>query len=68
MYYRNANAALVVYELTSTKSFEDMKSWVQGVYYIFPQLRFTEKWFVIYWLFYWFAKSLVSNSWYVVKN
>ena len=30
MYYRNANAALVVYDITSLSSFEDMKTWVQG--------------------------------------
>ncbi|XP_060525690.1 uncharacterized protein LOC132701615 isoform X1 [Cylas formicarius] len=29
MFYRNANAALLVFDLTSYKSFEDMKGWVQ---------------------------------------
>ncbi|CAH1788841.1 unnamed protein product [Owenia fusiformis] len=28
MYYRNANAALLVYDITSAASFEDVKSWV----------------------------------------
>ena len=30
MYYRKANAALLVYDITSKESFEDMKGWVTG--------------------------------------
>ena len=30
MYYRKANAAMLVFDITSEESFEDMKSWVLG--------------------------------------
>ena len=30
MYYRQANAALLVYDITSLKSFADVKHWVFG--------------------------------------
>lgn len=29
MFYRNANAALLVFDITSTETFENMKGWVQ---------------------------------------
>ncbi|ELT91271.1 hypothetical protein CAPTEDRAFT_125280 [Capitella teleta] len=29
MYYRKSNAAILVYDITSLESFDDMKSWVQ---------------------------------------
>eukprot|EP00918_Siedleckia_nematoides_P050105 GHVU01109660.1.p1 GENE.GHVU01109660.1~~GHVU01109660.1.p1 ORF type:complete len:214 (-),score=19.92 GHVU01109660.1:388-1029(-) len=32
MYYRRANAALLVYDITSPSSFESMKSWVQELF------------------------------------
>lgn len=31
MYYRNANAALLVYDITSRESFEEIQSWVVGM-------------------------------------
>ena len=30
MYYQKANAAVIVYDITSHKSFEQAKEWVQG--------------------------------------
>ena len=30
MYYRRANAAVIVYDITSNKSFEEARSWVKG--------------------------------------
>ncbi len=30
MYYRKANAAVLVYDITSQSSFLDMQSWVRG--------------------------------------
>ena len=30
MYYRRANAAVIVYDITSSKSFEGARSWVKG--------------------------------------
>lgn len=30
MYYRNANAALIVYDITSIESFEAVSGWVNG--------------------------------------
>ena len=30
MYYRKANAAVIVYDITSSKSFEQAKEWVDG--------------------------------------
>jgi len=30
MYYRKANAAIIVYDITSSKSFEQAKEWVDG--------------------------------------
>lgn len=32
MYYRKANAAFIVYDITSYASFESAKSWVEGKY------------------------------------
>ena len=32
MYYRRANAAVIVYDITSNKSFEEARSWVKGQY------------------------------------
>ncbi len=32
MYYRKANAAMLVYDITSEESFDDMKDWVMGMY------------------------------------
>lgn len=29
MFYRNANAALLIFDITSSSSFESMKGWVQ---------------------------------------
>jgi len=31
MYYRNANAALLVYDITSRESFEEIQLWVVGM-------------------------------------
>lgn len=31
MYYRGANAAIIVYDITSEKSFEGAKRWISGV-------------------------------------
>ena len=31
MYYRRANAAMIVYDITREKSFEDAQEWVKGV-------------------------------------
>jgi len=30
MYYRKATAAIIVYDITSSKSFEEAKEWVEG--------------------------------------
>ena len=30
MYYRRANAALIVYDITRGKSFDEAKEWVRG--------------------------------------
>lgn len=30
MYYRRANAAIIVYDITSNKSFEEAKQWIKG--------------------------------------
>ena len=32
MYYRRANAALVVFDITREKSFDEAKEWVRGRY------------------------------------
>lgn len=32
MYYRRANAALIVYDITREKSFEEAKDWIKGTY------------------------------------
>lgn len=32
MYYRGANAAIIVYDITSEKSFEEAKRWISGVW------------------------------------
>jgi GTPase SAR1 family protein len=31
MYYRGAQAALLVYDITSNESFEELNSWIQGI-------------------------------------
>ena len=31
MYYRNANAAVIVYDITSSESFDAVASWVSGM-------------------------------------
>ena len=31
MYYRRANAALIVYDITREKSFDEAKDWVKGM-------------------------------------
>lgn len=37
MYYRGAHAAILVYDITSEESFQDMNSWVEGneLHYIY---------------------------------
>lgn len=30
MYYRGANAALLLYDITSAVSFEDVRGWLEG--------------------------------------
>ena len=30
MYYRKANAAIIVYDITNSKSFDQAKEWVSG--------------------------------------
>ena len=30
MYYRKANAAIIVYDITNSKSFDQAKEWVEG--------------------------------------
>ncbi len=35
MYYRKANAAMLVFDITSEDSFDDMRSWVMGKTEIF---------------------------------
>lgn len=30
MYYRGAQAALLVYDITSQESFEELSSWIEG--------------------------------------
>lgn len=32
MYYRKANAAMLIYDITSSDSFYDIKDWVSGKY------------------------------------
>ena len=32
MYYRKANAAMLIYDMTSADSFYDIKDWVSGKY------------------------------------
>ena len=34
MYYRKANAAMLVFDITSEESFDDMKTWVNGEMYL----------------------------------
>lgn len=36
MYYRGAHAAILVYDITSEESFQDMSSWVEGS--VIPQM------------------------------
>jgi Ras-related protein Rab-21 len=31
MYYRGAQAALLVYDITSQESFEELSSWIEGI-------------------------------------
>lgn len=31
MYYRGANAAILVYDITSASSFDDVKVWIDGM-------------------------------------
>ena len=31
MYYRRANAAIIVYDITNEKSFEEAKLWLNGM-------------------------------------
>lgn len=31
MYYRGAHAALLVYDITSQESFEELSSWIEGI-------------------------------------
>ena len=43
MYYRKTNAAIIVYDITSSKSFEQAKEWVDGkrrhiVYHLYDSL------------------------------
>ena len=33
MYYRGANAALLLYDITSLVSFEDVKGWLEGTFF-----------------------------------
>lgn len=33
MYYRGAHAALLVYDITSQESFEELSSWIEGNIY-----------------------------------
>ncbi len=30
MYYRGANAALLLYDITSAESFDDVRGWLEG--------------------------------------
>ena len=48
MYYRKANAAMLVFDITSVDSFGDMKTWVNGkssnsnflkYFYLYPSLQ-----------------------------
>ena len=32
MYYRGANAALLLYDITNAATFEDVRGWLEGVY------------------------------------
>jgi Ras-related protein Rab-21 len=34
MYYRNANAALIVFDITQYDTFQSMKDWVKGMFSI----------------------------------
>jgi Ras-related protein Rab-21 len=34
MYYRNANAALIVFDITQYDTFDAMKTWVKGKFLI----------------------------------
>lgn len=53
MYYRNANAALLCFDLTNHKSFLDVKDWVQELHkyeflvfvFVFVQIRFSYQFF-----------------------
>lgn len=32
MYYRGANAALLLYDITNASSFEDVRGWLEGAH------------------------------------
>ena len=42
MYYRGANAALLLYDITNAATFEDVRGWLEG--WCFPFLCFG-RWF-----------------------
>ena len=39
MYYRGANAALLLYDITNASTFEDVKGWLEGMLIIYMFLR-----------------------------
>lgn len=34
MYYRGANAALLLYDITNASSFDDVRGWLEGVQFV----------------------------------
>ena len=38
MYYRGANAALLLYDITNASTFEDVKGWLEGVKIVYLSL------------------------------
>lgn len=35
MYYRNANIALIIFDLTQYESFDSVKTWVKGLFVLY---------------------------------
>ena len=38
MYYRGANAALLLYDITNAKTFDDIRGWLQGMFLAFTSI------------------------------
>ena len=38
MYYRNANIALIIFDLTQYETFESVKTWVRGLFVLYSYI------------------------------